>query len=449
MSGLGDAQSKTGDLEASRDSFRRALEIARALGDLDRFASAALGLAGPPESAALDPSDLAQLEDALVKLPPDDSRLRARLMARLSTALFADQTQAERRATLAREAVDMARSTGDLRTVAFTLRAALLILWEPTETEKELVFADEVVRLAEQAGDKELLASGHFWRAILQMWLCDVQSFEAERARSAQLADELKQPLLKRGVLQLTACHLAMTGDLEQAERVAHEAFELGQMLGPAALSIYGVQLIAIRWAQGRVAELEPIVRAQAEANPQIPAWRCTLAFIHAESGQHDAARAAFDELAERGFALSRDAAWPIGIARLSLACALLGDEQRADTLYDLFAPYAGKNVVVGPAVSSAGSADRYLGLLAATMSRWDAAEQHFHDAIEQNERMGARPFTAFTMYDYARMLLRRSEAGDAGRAHDLLDRALVIARDVGMTGLEERIASTREQAPA
>jgi class 3 adenylate cyclase/tetratricopeptide (TPR) repeat protein len=450
LSGLGDAQSKTGDLEASRASFRRALEIARALGDIDRFASAALGLAGAPEASAPDASDLMQLEDALVKLPPDDGSLRARLMARLSTALFGDQTQAERRANLAREAVDMARRTGDLRTIAFTLRAALVILWEPTETEKELVFADEVVRLAEQAGDKELLASGHFWRAILLLWLGDVRAFDVERARVAELADELKQPFLKRGVLQLTACQLAMTGDLENAERVAQEAYELGQsMLGSLALAIYGIQLIAIRWAQGRVAELEPIVRAQAEASPQIPAWRCTLAFIHAESGRRDDAREGFDDLAERGFALPRDAAWPIGIARLSLVCSSLGDERRASTLYDLFAPYAGKNVVVGAAASSAGSSDRYLGLLAATMSRWDAAEQHFHDAIDQNEAMEARPFTAFTIYDYSNMLLRRNEPGDVERAHDLLDRALVIARDVGMTGLEERIASTREQAPA
>jgi hypothetical protein len=119
--------------------------------------------------------------------------------------------------------------------------------------------------------------------------------------------------------------------------------------------------------------------------------------------------------------------------------------------LYDLFKAYSGKNVVVGPGISSAGASDRYLGLLAATLQRWDVAEQHFRAAVDLNERMGARPFVAFTLYDYASMLMGRAEPGDGERARALLDQALPIARDVGMPVLEQRITTAQEktQTPA
>jgi tetratricopeptide (TPR) repeat protein len=209
------------------------------------------------------------------------------------------------------------------------------------------------------------------------------------------------------------------------------------------------VQLVAIRWQQGRLDELEPIVRTQVENNPLIPAWRCSLAYIYSEAGKAGEAQREFEELATSGFPIPRDAAWPIGMARLALTCSFLADEKRADVLLRLFEPYAGRNVVVGPGLSSAGAASRYLGLLAATMARWDDAERLFRDAIDQNQRMGARPFVAFTMYDYASMLQRRAAPGDLERANDLLDRALPIAHDVGMPVLEERITTARDKTPA
>ena len=37
------------------------------------------------------------------------------------------------------------------------------------------------------------------------------------------------------------------------------------------------------------------------------------------------------------------------------------------------------------------------------------------------NERMGARPWLAYTQHDYARLLLARDERDDRERAEDLL----------------------------
>jgi tetratricopeptide (TPR) repeat protein len=85
---------------------------------------------------------------------------------------------------------------------------------------------------------------------------------------------------------------------------------------------------------------------------------------------------------------------------------------------------------------------------LATTLGQWDKAEQHFEDALAMNARMEARPWLAHTQYQYATMLLAREQSGDPStssgqareKARELLQAALVTARELGMRALEERI---------
>jgi hypothetical protein len=84
------------------------------------------------------------------------------------------------------------------------------------------------------------------------------------------------------------------------------------------------------------------------------------------------------------------------------------------------------------------------LGALAAVLSRWEEAEQHFHEALAMNLRMGARPWVAYTQCDYAGMLLTRNHAGDHDKALSLLDTALATAQELGMARLEQQVKSQR-----
>jgi uncharacterized protein HemY len=79
------------------------------------------------------------------------------------------------------------------------------------------------------------------------------------------------------------------------------------------------------------------------------------------------------------------------------------------------------------------GSVARYLGILATTTGRWDAAAEHFEDAITLNARMGARPWLAHAQDDYAHMLLQRPQPGDRQRALDLLAQAASSYYELGM----------------
>ena len=83
----------------------------------------------------------------------------------------------------------------------------------------------------------------------------------------------------------------------------------------------------------------------------------------------------------------------------------------------------------------------RYIGLLAWTLGRLDDAEAHFKAAEAMNERIGARPWLAYTREDHARLLNLR---GEHERASRLYDAAFGTYREVRMTRLDGHAPPTR-----
>jgi ATP/maltotriose-dependent transcriptional regulator MalT len=128
-----------------------------------------------------------------------------------------------------------------------------------------------------------------------------------------------------------------------------------------------------------------------------------------------------------------------IATTLLAEVCGGLGDAERAAELYELLAPYAGRNVVVGRAASCNGSASRLLGILAGVLGEWEEAERRFFEAREMHVRMGARPWLARTELAWAEMLLARGETGDEAAARERLAEAIVIADALGMVAVAER----------
>jgi hypothetical protein len=82
----------------------------------------------------------------------------------------------------------------------------------------------------------------------------------------------------------------------------------------------------------------------------------------------------------------------------------------------------------------SCGSAELFLGLAAATTGRWQLADEHVSLAMERNARSGNRAWSVHGMYEYARLLARRGDPGDAQRVRDLLRDCLAGATEMGMT---------------
>jgi len=125
----------------------------------------------------------------------------------------------------------------------------------------------------------------------------------------------------------------------------------------------------------------------------------------------------------------------------LTEVCAALEDADLAQPLYEFLCPYGRLNVVASVSMPSLGAVSRYLGLLSTTMARWDDAAQYFENALEMNERMGARPLVARTQFDHGRMLLSRGKPQDRHRARALIQKALATAQELGMKSLAKKAA--------
>jgi tetratricopeptide (TPR) repeat protein len=272
----------------------------------------------------------------------------------------------------------------------------------------------------------------------------DVEGADIQIAAASKLAEALHRPLYLWWTSVFRCARAQLAGDFEAAEALAQETLEVGRR-GQAenALHVYAQAIFNIRREQGRLAEVEDAVRQFIELYPAIPAWDGALALLLVELGRVDEARAAFERLAGAGFeTLPRDANWLIAVTLLAEVCGALGDAARAEQLYTLLRPYAGRNVVVGRAATCNGSACRLLGILAATMGRWEQAEGHFADATLMHDRMGSRPWQARTHVAWAEMLLLRGGEGHEARARDLLADAVHEADALGMTVLGERARS-------
>jgi hypothetical protein len=150
------------------------------------------------------------------------------------------------------------------------------------------------------------------------------------------------------------------------------------------------------------------------------------------ELGDRDAAWRELEALSDRSFAaIPRDGLWLAAAAHLAEVTASLGAVKHAAELYDLLAPFAARNVVVGWASTCLGSAARLLAMLASLLDREEEAKCHFERALAMNESMGAEPWVTRTRVEYARFLIASGHGTSSARA--LLERALADARRLGM----------------
>jgi predicted ATPase len=450
---LGNARLRGGETEKARETFRTAADLARDLSSAELLARAAVGYGGGfgvAEMGTVNQSIVGLLEEGLAAIGTEDSWLRARLLSLLATQLyFSDDRQ--RCAELSEEAVAVARRVGDKKALIQTLYSLVLSLSDATTSPAvSLETCTEMVELATELGDRESLAFAHSFRVISQLFHGRIDEFDRDMEIHTKLAEQTRQPLR----LWLGTVHEGMRatleGRFEEGERLAQEALSIGQPVeGQNAVTVFGVQNFQLRWATGSgFEELEPAVRLFVEQYPALPAWRASLAIIYAELGRETDARREFEWFASKEFGgLPDDGNWLITLVLLADTCLFLRDAPRASILYERMLPFSGSNVVVGPSASCTGALDRNLGYLAATMSRWDKAVEHFERALEMNERIRSRPYVARTRFEYANMLLERNEPGDLEKAVPLLNQALDTAQELGMKGLLEKALALKFRA--
>ena len=432
---LGEAEVRAGNSPAAKHAFLTAAEIARQNGLPRALGRAAVGYGGRLvwARAGDDNSLVPLLEEGLAALGEEDVELRARLLARLAGALR-DEHSRDRRDALSREGLELARRTRNSTALSYALDGRAAAIFAPDAQKEVLAIGSELRELADKIGDSERAIQGHIYRFQAEFEIGDIAAAEADLIAASSLAETLQQPTHRWLVVSAEAMLALTRGRFDDAATLAMKALALGERAQPrSAIPVYRLQRYGLSEFLGGSEELEPEIRDLVSQYPTRPVFRCTLVHLQTRLGRLGDAKRAFEELAADDFAfLPFDQEWLYGMSLLSEICGPLGDADSAEVLYRLLGPYAELNCFDLPEAMR-GSASRYLGILAATMERWPEAAQHFENALDMNETMGAKPWLAGTQIDYAQMLLTRDGPGDRKRAGELRASAKATYSHLGL----------------
>ena len=436
-----------GRMTDARERFDRAASAVESEGDPVLLAEVALGLGGHWVNEYRSPVERARVlglqRRALDGLPAEHAALRCRLEVRLAAEAVFDGAPVEP----VLDAVDRARHTGDPAALAEALSLAHHVLLRPDRADGRLAMADELVRVASEAGHGVLALMGLCWRAVDLFVAGDDRALPAlEDLRERATALACQNILYMVGVMDVML--LIRAGRFADAEAESERCRRLGEQIGEVdTLGYHAAHLLGVRWIQGREAELLDLA-AEVATSPTLArdqfAFRAAAAAFLARAGRRDEARAALDQLTAGGLAaLPQSTTWLVGMTAVVELAATLGDAAVAGEAYDLLLPYAGVPSVGGLAVLCLGSTQRALGLAASAAGDTGRAVGHLEEAVAANHRLGNRPLVAVARADLARAV---AATGDRERAAHLLRAAVVDADGLGMA---ERAAAWRDEVAA
>ena len=279
-------------------------------------------------------------------------------------------------------------------------------------------------------------------RARAAMELADPTETRLCAERQAQLAAELGEPTL-RWVAAITAVGSPLAaGQLADAEEQSMAAFTMAKDVQPDAATYYAAHMLLIRHEQGRLEELVPTcVELAADPDFTVPAAGAITALMYCELERPEDSRPYYEPLAATRFsAIPHDLLWLMGLANCAEVAVRLGDSESAAVLAELLTPYPDHLETIGAWPLNCVS--HYLGLLATSLGRFDEAEARFEAGASTQLRIGAPAWLARTRLEWGRMLITRRQPGDTQRARELLDQALITARELGLATVERRAAA-------
>lgn len=375
------------------------------------------------------------LERVLEVLPAVDSPARAKA---LSTLAFAQRTSLDQRRL--EELVDVALAMADricdatARCACYEL-AAICFRGHPQNLQRRLLLGSGYIAVARSAGKEDLLADAYHWQVL--------NFFESGRI------DELEPLLREYGELtaatigihqyQLGA-HLVtlalLRGEWAGLEDRIEALLEIGTKIRrDDADGVYGAQMFALNRELGRLHAMAPQIKEIANSASK-RMWEPGLMLMCAEIGLLPEARVIFERLVENNFCtISRDDMYMTFMVFCAQTCCVLGDLERARSLYPLLLPYRGQTANHPTAVCF-GAVELYLAMLASTANDPDAARGHFDHALEKNRAMCAWPALARTLFRSAAFLLAHPSEGDQVLGLKRLREAERLARQLGMARL-------------
>jgi tetratricopeptide (TPR) repeat protein len=443
---LAEARIRAGDSMQGTSLACEVATIAERAGDPELLARAALTYGLVLKLAMIDPVMVDLLESAVAALPPGDSPLRARLLARLAAALQ-PSVDIDEPVRLALDAIATARRLGDRRGLLDTMFDGLSAMMDVVEPRERHALNLEVESLARAEGDRDRLLRTHARLALDHLALGEMPLADARIDAFEALATELRASWISWRVPLFRAVRAGIEGRFADADaleaRVREEMSRVRDPQSERALIMLHEGLLRMADRHDEMRAHDVIARHQRAGMPLALGWQSlSAAMLHTRL--EDEAQARFhlalvpDEMRPPHYNL-------FAIWCLAAPAAFVGGAELARELYGLLEPLAGQYVMLGMSqMQWDGPVGRLVALLAERLGRPDEAILRFEDALARLEGMGARPLLARTRYELGRTLWARAGTGDRPRARALLDEAHALAADLGMPGLVRLIDARR-----
>jgi tetratricopeptide (TPR) repeat protein len=441
---LGHAQIRAGDITSGKAMCAAAAALARALGDANLLARAALEHGTALIYAKVDPELVALLEEALDALDRADGALRARVMARLAAALQ-PSPDPEGPIEIARQAIAMARRVGDREALLDTLRTGGSAMVDLGDVEERVALDREHATLAEELGNPVEALRGN-QRSVMD-YLELGRLDDAFRAMHAceRIADELNHPAYRWRSVAMRVLRATWEGDFDQAERLAEEVRSLGQRGGdPNAGVVYAMQKTRLLRLRGDFdAQLPLLAELEAHWSGTEVGRSAANVIVGAEhicAGRRALGLRAFDRESVHQLLRFGDRTLQLCIARL---CIAAGDPELAEQIYRRMLVTRDHLVTGGILyMTLEGPTSWGLGALAHLLGRAEDAGNHYEHALSTSGRTGGRPVHALIAHEYATLLAGSGNRAARDRALALAKQARATADELGMRALSSSAAA-------
>lgn len=422
-----------GDLRAGRDRFERAFRIAESAGDARAMAVAALGFGGlwVHEHRTVAGSVLleSRMRRALELLDPGSS-----LALRLRIRLAGEDGYRRSDHTAVLALLDEATSRRGPMARAEALNLTHHCLIGPEHGALRRKVAAELVAESFRTSRRSDLLMGLLWQTV-DMFLDGDPHAERCLAELRGLLAE-RDHLAVGFVVNAMGVMLAVrAGRLEEAEELARACAERGTAAGDVNATVWhAAQLVTIRWYQGRVVELVPLL-GDLVNSPTLSAVDdhalAALAVAAVTAGDRRKAVSALATLCGHDLGdLPRSSSWMVTMHGVAEAAYLLDDTATAARVYELLSPYGHLPMVGSLAVACFGSAQHALGVAALTTGDADRAVAHLRDAVRQNLALAHWPAVTASRERLATALVRAGRQPEA----DAVRREMAVVAEEAAT---------------
>jgi hypothetical protein len=340
----------------------RAVREARDAGDASRMTEAALALPAGQRFGTHPGAVPALLHEAYAAAAGPDPR--SRLAAALARAWVygGDSRQAAR---FADEALRLAEQAADDAILANALDAALLARWGPDDFAPRRALAARLADAAAHLTDPGARLTAHLWQLTTAWERLDLVSVQRQLRGLDLLADETGSSRDAFFATSRRAMHALVTGELSDADRLITATGQIGDACGEPDVEAVCHSLAASRARRaGDAAALRREAAAFQEYGTRegVPSVSAEAAVLWLEGGEPGRALELLNQVAGTGLdSVTRDVDFLLTTASLVAAGAELGRDDIAADGIRLLEPYAGRAVLNAGAVTFHGVVEEYL----------------------------------------------------------------------------------------